>query len=154
MINLTTRLKAARALLGLAVACGALLALTPRWLLPVCADKVKTAAGGLTPMRCAWSANVLIALGVVAVVLAVVGLLTRSGTALGMNALALTCIFALAILVPTKLIGVCGAPTHPCRAATLPAVLAVAGLGLLVSVAAGVLVTRSIGRREAEVPQR
>lgn len=127
---------AARVLLVLAAGISALLAMTPRWLFPVCSAKVSTATGGLVPMKCAWSANVLIALGVLAAGIATVGALWKRPGPVAASALSLAGVFIVALLVPTALIGVCAAPTHPCHAGTLPATLSEAGLGLVLSLPA------------------
>jgi hypothetical protein len=152
---MTTRAKAARALIGVSGLAAVALIATPWWLLPVCEAhglRLQTAAGGFVPMKCSWSANVLVALGVLALGLALVGLALRQRESLRVDAIALAAIYTLALLVPTKLIGVCMAPTHPCRAATLPAVLAEAAFGLACAVAAAALVSLAEKPEPSEVP--
>ena len=103
-------------------------------------------------MRCTWSANSLVGLGVLALVLSAAGSLSRTRPELRMSAISLAGVFALALLVPTKLIGMCGAPTHACRAATLPAVLAEAGLGLVFALAAALISSLGETNFEGKVP--
>jgi hypothetical protein len=140
-MRLNARTSYARILLVLAAGSGALLALTPRWLFPVCEMQIRTDAGGLIPMRCNWSASMLVALGILAGVLAVAGAVSRAASSARMSAYAASGVFVVALLVPTTLIGVCAAPTHPCRAGTLPASLVVASAGVLFSIAAAALLS-------------
>lgn len=142
-----------RTLLGVAGLCALVLAATPWWLLPVCeafGSRLRTATGAYVPMRCTYSANVLVAVGVLTVLLAAVGAMSRSREAFRLCALALACMFALALMVPTKIVGVCAGPTHPCHAGTLPAVMAAAGAGLALAAVAGVLSWRLQGRASCE----
>lgn len=134
-------MRTARVCLGAVAVLGLLLAATPVWLFRVCPDPIKTAGGGLVPMRCAWSARMLVALGVLVAVVAIIGLLSNERAAVRASAWGVSAVLVTAMLVPTKLIGVCSSPTHPCRAGTLPAVLIVSGLALTLAVAAGLLVS-------------
>lgn len=80
--------------------------------------------GRQVPMKCTWTGRAEIAVGVpLAVVGAAMAVSRRRETkgALGVVAVALG---ALAIAVPTKLIGVCSMPTHTCVTVLKPAMIA------------------------------
>ena len=112
---------------------GALLALVPIILLPVCEGTIATASGGSVPMKCFWTARTELGAGAL---VAFGGILycvfrnagIRFGIAIMTAGAAL-----LAMAFPTVLIGVCASETMPCRMGTLPAIVL---FGALVLVAA------------------
>ncbi|SHI03137.1 protein of unknown function [Sporobacter termitidis DSM 10068] len=111
-----------RLLSGIAVAVfGLLLALVPVCIFPACAKVIETAAGGTVPMKCFWSGQAEIGVGLLILcggVLLIVfkSPLTRIGVSV-MTALA----GVLGLLVPTLLIGGCEMSTMACRMTTFPA---------------------------------
>lgn len=112
--------------LPLAVA-GALLAVVPGWILPVC-----TVEHGKTPMKCHWSGSMLTGFGWTFIAIAILLFFSRSWQVrLGIAATALLVVVTVA-LTPTYLIGMCAMPTMPCRTGTYPAALVLlAGIALI-----------------------
>ena len=104
-------------------ALGLLLTAIPLRLLPVCAVQ-----HGASPMKCHWSGQMLAGFGVTFFLLALLLFACRTaGVRMGISAAAV--LFAvMAGMVPAYLIGMCGAPTMPCRTGTYPAVMIVLSL--------------------------
>lgn len=113
-----------RLISGIAVAVlGLLVALVPVCIFPACAKVIETAAGGTVPMKCFWSGQAEIGIGLLilcgGVLLAV---FKSSHIRIGISIMtALTGI--LGILVPTLLIGGCEMETMTCRMTTIPALV-------------------------------
>lgn len=112
---------------------GVLVALTPTVLLPVCQELVKTAMGAFVPMRCHYTAQAEIAVGGL---LAFVGvLLFVYGDGAKINGVLNAIVFALGgvvTLIPTVLIGTCGAPDHACNVGAKPALILLGALTMLI----------------------
>lgn len=113
-----------RLLSGIAVAVfGLLTMLVPVCIFPACSKMIETAAGGTVPMRCFWSGQAEIGIGVLILCGGLLLVLFRSpliriGISV-MTALA----GVLALLVPTVLIGGCEMDTMACRMTTFPALI-------------------------------
>ncbi len=113
-----------RLLSGITVALlGLLIALVPVCIFPTCSKAIETLAGGTVPMRCFWSGQAEIGIGLLilcgGVLLSVFkSPLTRMGVSW---MLALTGV--LGLLIPTLLIGGCEMATMPCRMTTFPAII-------------------------------
>jgi hypothetical protein len=110
-----------RLLSGIAVAVlGLLTALVPVCIFPTCSKLIETAAGGTVPMKCFWSGQAEIGIGLLILcggVLLVVlkSPLMRIGISI-MTALS----GLLGLAVPALLIGGCEMPTMACRMTTFP----------------------------------
>jgi hypothetical protein len=102
---------------------GLLIALVPVCIFPACSKVIETAAGGTVPMKCFWSGQAEIGIGLLILCGGVLLALFQSPfTRLGISMMtALTGI--LGLLVPTLLIGGCGMATMTCRMTTLPALI-------------------------------
>ncbi len=113
-----------RFLSGISVAAlGLLIVLVPVYIFPVCSHLIETAAGDTVPMKCFWSRQAEIGIGLLilcgGVLLAVFkSPLTRVGISIMTS---LTGI--LGILIPTLLIGGCKMATMACRSRTFPALI-------------------------------
>lgn len=115
---------------------GVLIALTPRYIFPVCEYKgmrVMTQGGGYTPMRCFYTSRTELGLGFLIVLLSIFLLLSAQRETQVYLCLSLAAIFSLVLLVPIWLIGICQGPTMPCRVGTWPALLLEGGFGLILS---------------------
>ena len=106
---------------------------------------IKTAAGTMIPMKCHWTGRAEMAL---ALPLLGVGALMfrarRKETVRNLGVLGVL-MGAVAILLPTALIGVCGSPDMLCNALMRPALIL---SGSLVMVASGAALFMSFGRDE------
>ena len=87
-----------------------------------------TAAGKQIDMKCHWSAQAEIALGIPLIGVGAMMALSRRKESLRSISILGVVLGAIAISVPTTLIGVCSMPTHICVAAMKPAVLTFGGL--------------------------
>lgn len=121
---------------GILIAGGALLALLPQFVLPVCSATVATASGGSTPMKCFWTARAEIGAGALIIFGGIrLCVLCAPGIRLGVSLMAAgTALLAMAF--PTVLIGVCAFEYMPCRMGTLPGIMLVGTLVFAVSLLA------------------
>lgn len=122
------------ALGGVLLLLGVLIAVTGWYIFPVCEVEgkfVETKAGKLLPMPCGYTARAetgvgalvgLVGLGVIA--LPSLG----SRRAFGLMTVGLG---AVAIALPTVLIGMCAAPDHICRVATQPTLILLGGVTVM-----------------------
>jgi acyl-CoA synthetase (AMP-forming)/AMP-acid ligase II len=90
----------------------------------------------VTPMRCYWSARAEIGVGVPLALSGVLLFLSRRKESRRFLALLSGTLGAVAMLVPTVLIGVCSSPTARCHTVMRPTLLAAGGLVVALSVAA------------------
>ena len=107
----------------LETACGVLVAATP-FVLPVCQGLLLTTTGKTVPMRCYYTGQTEIAVGLL---LAFAGILAfafgRQVEARGaLNALVLA-LGAVVILIPTVILGTCASPDMACNIGTKPALI-------------------------------
>jgi len=100
---------------------GVLTVLAPHALFPVCAGTVATAAGGVMPMKCFWTARAASGLGIVILFAGVMLFFAKQPAFRAGVALALMPVSLLTALVPLHVIGVCPSEAMPCRMGTLPA---------------------------------
>ena len=126
-----------RFLSGIAVGLlGLLISLVPARIFPPCTKLVETVAGGAVPMKCFWSGQAEIGIGLLVLCGGVLLMLFKQPLVrmgIGMMT-ALTGV--LGILIPTVFIGGCEMETMPCRIATFPALVLLNSLVVLVSLAA------------------
>ena len=119
-------LSALNALLGL------VLTLTPFWLAPVCSQMAPH--GG--PMKCYYSGLFVVGMGAVILFFALIAQLRRGRgwlavlASLVAIAAAVACLLVPAGVIPLRgagwVCGLCGDPTHACRAVTMPLVRKIA----------------------------
>lgn len=129
-----TRLLAA-AMAALAV----LVAVTGAGLFPVCefeGMRVTTEGGGTIPMKCLWAARAEMGVGLLIAATSVALMFATSPQARRLLAVPTIGGFALVMMIPTWLIGVCAGQTHPCRVGTQPAWLLEGGVGLVLAAVA------------------
>lgn len=115
---------------------GVLIAVTPRYIFPVCEYKglrMMTQGGGYTPMRCFYTGRAELGLGLLTVLLSIFLLLSTQRETQIYLSLSLALVFSLSLLIPFWLIGICQGPTMPCRVGTWPALLLEGGFGLVFS---------------------
>ncbi len=105
-------------------------------------DTLKLANGNTQPMKCHWTAQAEIAVGIP---LGVVGIMLpfsrRSYVAMTVSATVVS-LGAVALAVPYALIGTCTAPTHICNTVMKPALTALGSVTVL-----GGLVVLALTRR-------
>lgn len=124
------------------LAAGALTALGPQYLFPVCA------AGGME-MRCHRSAHWELYIGIGLALLGIASFFLKSnGFRVILNILA-AALSVLSILVPTVLVGLCSMETMRCRYLTLPALLILGGVVIAVSAVNVFLLLRKSKRKPA-----
>ncbi len=115
---------------------GVLIALTPRYIFPVCEYKgmrIMTQGGGYVPMRCFYTGQAELGLGLLIVLLSAFLLLSTQRETQIYLSLSLAAAFSLSLLLPTVLIGICRSPTMPCRVGTWPALLLEGSVGIILS---------------------
>lgn len=125
-----------RKIAGLAVALlGLLIFLVPVAIFPPCTALIETASGGTTPMKCHWTGQAEIGIGILILCGGVLLTVFQSQLIqIGISIMtALTGV--LSLLVPTVLIGGCKMETMPCRAATFPALIVLSLLVIAVCAA-------------------
>ena len=96
---------------------GLLTALIPTVIFKVCA-----AMDGKF-MKCHWTSQVEVALGIAVLVLGLLILLSKENAAASAYAVASAVNGVLVILIPTVVIGVCGSADMPCHSGTKPALI-------------------------------
>ncbi|MBR1906526.1 MAG: DUF4418 family protein [Clostridiales bacterium] len=108
---------------------GLLTALIPTVIFKVCA-----AMDGKF-MKCHWTSQVEVALGIAVLVLGLLIVLSKENAAASAYAVASAVNGVLVILIPTVVIGVCGSADMPCHSGTKPALIIagalIAAAGLL-----------------------
>lgn len=121
------------ALVGLALA----IAIVPHFTDCYSQGHLLTLANGNTqPMKCHWTAQAEIAVGIPLVgVGAMLSFSRRKGITSGLSAMGVI-LGAMAIALPYSLIGTCVAPTHICNTAMKPALTALGSAGILGSLGA------------------
>lgn len=117
---------------GMVVFLGLFLAVVTQFVLPPCSAWIETASGMHIPMKCHWSAQMAMSLGLLIAFEGILLCMMKSVFArLGIS-LVIMVTAILAVAVPTVLIGVCAGGTMPCRVGMLPAILVICVLLFLV----------------------
>lgn len=98
------------------------------------ADAASQGTAMSSPMKCHWTGRAEIGVGTLISLIGLLLILFRSkqirfglSLALGLNGI-------LALLLPTRLIGVCGSTRMSCRALTFPALIVLSGLIIVIAV--------------------
>lgn len=113
-----------RLLSGIAVAAlGLLISLVPVCIFPPCSKLIETAAGGTTPMKCFWSGQAEIGVGLLILCGGVLLAVFRSPLIrIGIGMMTALC-GLLALAIPTLLIGGCKMSGMACRMTTFPSLI-------------------------------
>ena len=106
---------------------GLLTALIPTVIFKVCA-----AMDGKF-MKCHWTSQVEVALGIAVLVLGLLIVLAKENAASSAYAVASAVNGVLVILIPTVVIGVCGSADMPCNSGTKPALIIAGALIIVVA---------------------
>lgn len=106
---------------------GLLTALIPTVIFKVCA-----AMDGKF-MKCHWTSQVEVALGIAVLVLGLLIVLAKENAASSAYAVASAINGVLVILIPTVVIGVCGSADMPCNSGTKPALIIAGALIIVVA---------------------
>ena len=134
---------------ALFAALGLLIAIGPQTIFKPCAGLLELLPGNrFVPMKCHWSGIAEIGIGGV---IAILGLLLlffsqaqiRFGMSLAQAALGIT-----AVLIPTRLIGTCAAPTMRCNILMRPMLLAAGCLVITVSAVNVLLLKKGVWGKE------
>ena len=104
---------------------GVLILLAPTVIFPVCPADMK--------MRCQYTKQAELGIGILITVLGIVSFFFTEKIRAGIS-IAIAGIGALAIAIPTTLIGVCGSDMMTCNSATRPLLVVLGVLTILVSV--------------------
>lgn len=115
-----------RLLSGIVVAVlGLLTALVPACIFQTCSKTIETAAGGMVPMKCFWSGQAEIGIGLLVLCGGLLLVVVKAPLIrLGISMMtALTGI--IGILIPTVLIGGCEMATMACQMTTFPALIVI-----------------------------
>ncbi|MDR0877983.1 MAG: DUF4418 family protein [Treponema sp.] len=115
---------------------GLLIAIGPYTLFPVCESM------GTMIMKCFWTRRAELGIGLLIAILGILTILFKSpqirlglGIGVFLNG-------ALALLIPTALIGVCADPHEPCRLLTLPSLSVLSGILIALALVNGILLAR------------
>jgi hypothetical protein len=123
--------------LGVVIApIGILVMVVPRYILPVCEYQgrlMETKMGMSIPMKCSWTAQSELGIGLVIIVAALALLLSKQAETRKMISLILVALGIVVVLLPTTLIGVCPNPMMTCHAGALPALGLLGGLLIIVA---------------------
>jgi hypothetical protein len=128
--------KISKILGGVAALIGILVVVVPRYILPVCEYQGKlmeTKMGMSIPMKCSWTAQSELGIGLVIIVAALALLLSKQVETRKMVSVILVALGIVVILLPTTLIGVCSNPMMLCHAGTKPALELLGGLLVIVA---------------------
>ena len=112
---------------------GLLTALIPTVIFKVCA-----AMDGKF-MKCHWTSQVEVALGIATIVLGLLIVLSKEKASASAYSVASAINGVLVILIPTVVIGVCGSAEMPCNSGTKPALIIAGALTALVGLINAVL---------------
>lgn len=118
-----------------------LLILTVKVFAPVCTGMVETAAGKQVPMRCHYTSQALVFLGIILLVNAIVYFIRKESVASGAIVIVAS-ILAILSLNPTFGMGVCLNPEMACNL-TAPVVKVVGAVGVLLGVISAYLGIKS-----------
>lgn len=128
------------------LALGAFLTIGTVWLFPTCGPMESGAW-----MKCHWSGQVVVGIGIVLAVLAAAYLLIPSPPLRAGLSLAIIPIGLFNIATLNHLIGLCGKAEMQCRAVTQPAVTIISAAVILLGAANTVWLLRSERRKKTEV---
>lgn len=129
----TTRMAAGAGLLVL----GALVAITPRYLFPVCeyfGKRMDLGMGKTMPMECYYTAQGELVLGLLISLIGIAVMLAARPEALRLLALVLGGVAAAVILMPVYLLPICRNPDMHCNQGTKPLLIV---LGIITFIIAG-----------------
>lgn len=115
---------------------GILVIVVPKYILPVCEYQGKlmeTKMGMSIPMKCSWTAQSELGIGLVIIVAALALIFSRQVETRKMVSVILVALGIVVILLPTTLIGVCPNPMMLCHAGALPALELLGGLLIIVT---------------------
>ncbi|MBR2991816.1 MAG: DUF4418 family protein [Clostridiales bacterium] len=84
-------------------------------------------------MKCHWTSQTEVAIGIVTLVLGVLIILTKEKAAAAAYSVASAINGLLVILIPTVVIGVCGSADMPCHSGTKPALIIAGALIVVVA---------------------
>ena len=97
---------------------------------PVCTGMVKTAAGKEIPMKCHYTSQILVLLGIILLVNAIIYAIRKDAFTSGAILVAVS-VVAILVLNPTRGVGVCKSPEMACNL-TAPIVKVVGGIGAII----------------------
>lgn len=107
---------------------GLLIALGPKFLFPVCAGLKDDG----TPMKCFYTSQVTIGLGMGIVMFGLILMLLKEKTAKIVSSAGVLFLTVMTYLIPNVLIGVCKTDTMRCRMLTLPSLNIISLVALIV----------------------
>lgn len=116
------------------------LILTAKVFAPVCTGMVKTAAGKEIPMKCHYTSQILVLLGIILLVNAIVYAIKKDAFTSGAILIAVS-VVAILVLNPSIGVGICKSPEMACNL-TAPIVKVVGGIGAIIGLVSVFLGTK------------
>ena len=109
-----------------------ILVLAVKVFVPVCNGMVKTAAGKEIPMKCHYTSQILVLLGVLLMINAIVHAIKKESFTNGIILIAVSIIVIL-VLNPNLGVGICKSPEMACNL-TAPIVKVIGGIGVVLGI--------------------
>ncbi len=119
----------------IAIILGALTAMIPKIIFPVCANMLELVNGKTVFMKCHWTAMAALLIGFLIMLdgILLIGF-KKHDTRIALSIL-LFCLGLITLLMTTVVIGVCASAAMPCRMGTQPALIVVSVLTMAVGAA-------------------
>lgn len=118
-----------------------LLILAVKVFVPVCDGIVKTAAGKEIPMKCHYTSQILVLLGVLLIINALVYAIKKESFTNGIILIAVS-VIAIIVLNPNLGVGICKSPEMACNL-TAPIVKVIGGIGVVIGIISTYLGTKN-----------
>jgi uncharacterized membrane protein len=123
---------------------GLLIAVGPKTIFHVCTDMQENGM----PMRCYYTSNVAVMLGIGIMLFTTMFIATKNNTAKFISVAGIIYLSVMALLTPNLLIGMCMMEMEQCRMVTLPALNIISVVSIIIGIIYVVLLIKEKGRKE------